>query len=244
MTLSSIFSLLSKINLTNLSKFFKAIMVVNFKMHMSTLFSPNMVFSCATPIPIAPPKRPCLAYASHHRQHGSHSSLSISSHLINILPTKSLDDLTPHEVLFCVSPTYSHLHIFGCLCYPNVAATAPYMFAPRATHPLIQHRRRLFVASILLQYVSLSLVMLLSMSPSPLFLLRLLLPRQLPPTTTISSISLLLLIFPLSPPPECYLSPFLTLRRYPTHLLSRCHFPVLLPFDLLLRRTPWSPVAS
>lgn len=133
MTLSSIFSLLSKINLTNLSKNFKAIMVVNFKMHMSTLFSPNMVFSCATPIPIAPPKRPCLTYASHHRQHGSHSSLSISSHLINILPTKSLDDLTPHEVLFCVSPTYSHLHIFGCLCYPNVAATAPYMFAPRAT---------------------------------------------------------------------------------------------------------------
>lgn len=59
-------------------------------------------------------------------------ALHVASDLINILPTKILNDLTPHEVLHKSPPSYTNLHVFGCLYYPNVASTAPHKLTSRA----------------------------------------------------------------------------------------------------------------
>lgn len=60
-------------------------------------------------------------------------ALYVATHLINLLPTKTLHNLTPQEVLFCSPPSYSHLHVFGCLCYPNISSTSPHKLSPRST---------------------------------------------------------------------------------------------------------------
>lgn len=39
-------------------------------------------------------------------------------HIMNVLPTKVLHGVYPHEQLFCHKPDYRQLCIFGCLCYP------------------------------------------------------------------------------------------------------------------------------
>lgn len=59
-------------------------------------------------------------------------ALHTATHLINLLPTSRLNFLTPHEALFRSAPDFSHLHVFGCLCYPNVSATAPHKLSPRS----------------------------------------------------------------------------------------------------------------
>lgn len=43
-----------------------------------------------------------------------------STHLINRLPTPVLHHKTPYEALYHKPPTYSHLKIFGCSCFPNL----------------------------------------------------------------------------------------------------------------------------
>lgn len=60
-------------------------------------------------------------------------ALNVATHNLNIFPTKTLHLLTPHEVLYCTAPTFSHLHTFGCLCCPNISATAPYKLAPHSS---------------------------------------------------------------------------------------------------------------
>ena len=35
--------------------------------------------------------------------------------------------------LFGAPPTYDHLQVFGCTCYPNLSATAQHKLAPRST---------------------------------------------------------------------------------------------------------------
>ena len=52
--------------------------------------------------------------------------------LLNILPTKTLDFSTPHSALLGSAPSYDHLRVFGCKCYPNLSATAPHKLAPRS----------------------------------------------------------------------------------------------------------------
>lgn len=60
-------------------------------------------------------------------------ALNVATHLINLLPTKTLHNLTPQEVLFRSPPSYSHLHVFGCLCYTNISSTSPHKLSPRST---------------------------------------------------------------------------------------------------------------
>ncbi|KAM6582045.1 hypothetical protein CsatB_009047 [Cannabis sativa] len=43
-----------------------------------------------------------------------------SVYLINRMPTKVLNNFTPHETLFLTKPDYSALKTFGCLCFPNL----------------------------------------------------------------------------------------------------------------------------
>jgi hypothetical protein len=38
-----------------------------------------------------------------------------------------------HLALFSSAPSYEHLRVFGCACYPNTTSTAPHKLAPPST---------------------------------------------------------------------------------------------------------------
>ncbi|KAG8490820.1 hypothetical protein CXB51_013997 [Gossypium anomalum] len=49
-----------------------------------------------------------------------HDVFSTAIYLINILPSHFLANISPYEKLFQVSPDYSYLRTFGCMCFPNL----------------------------------------------------------------------------------------------------------------------------
>jgi hypothetical protein len=57
-------------------------------------------------------------------------ALHTTTYLLNLRTTKTLSFATPHLVLFGVHPDLSHLQVFGCKCYPNLAAIAAHKLAP------------------------------------------------------------------------------------------------------------------
>ncbi|GKC00912.1 retrotransposon protein, putative, ty1-copia subclass, partial [Tanacetum coccineum] len=60
-------------------------------------------------------------------------ALHMAVHVLNLLPTTTLTYRAPFEVLYGFFPTYSHLRVFGCLCYPNLSATSQHKLAPQST---------------------------------------------------------------------------------------------------------------
>ena len=46
-------------------------------------------------------------------------ALNASVHILNLLPSKAINNQIPYSVLFKKPVSYSHLRVFGCLCYPN-----------------------------------------------------------------------------------------------------------------------------
>ncbi|KAJ9558744.1 hypothetical protein OSB04_013358 [Centaurea solstitialis] len=60
-------------------------------------------------------------------------ALHTATYLHNILPTRKLDYNTPAYALYRRHPTYDHLRVFGCACYPNMSATQPHKLSPRST---------------------------------------------------------------------------------------------------------------
>lgn len=44
-------------------------------------------------------------------------AFNTASYLINFLPTKTLHNTTPFHLPYATPPSYSHLRIFGCLCF-------------------------------------------------------------------------------------------------------------------------------
>jgi hypothetical protein len=54
-------------------------------------------------------------------------------YLLNYLPTKMISAVCPHVALFGSAPSYEHILVFDCACYPNIAATAPHKLTPRST---------------------------------------------------------------------------------------------------------------
>ncbi|KAJ9547560.1 hypothetical protein OSB04_020103 [Centaurea solstitialis] len=58
-------------------------------------------------------------------------ALHMATHLLNILPSTSINFDIPYYRLFQKHPYYSHLRVFGCLCYPHI--TTPHNLAPRIT---------------------------------------------------------------------------------------------------------------
>jgi hypothetical protein len=59
--------------------------------------------------------------------------LHTAVYLLNRLPTKTISVACPHVALFGSTPSYEHLRVFGCVCYPNITVAAPYKLAPRST---------------------------------------------------------------------------------------------------------------
>ena len=60
-------------------------------------------------------------------------ALHTATYLLNRLPTTTLNSATPFFALHAQHPSYSHLRVFGCKCYPNLSATAPHKLSPRST---------------------------------------------------------------------------------------------------------------
>jgi hypothetical protein len=56
-----------------------------------------------------------------------------ATHLLNCLPSKAVSHPTPHFALYGTTPSYDHLRMFGCACYPNTSVTAPHKLSPRST---------------------------------------------------------------------------------------------------------------
>jgi hypothetical protein len=59
--------------------------------------------------------------------------LHTATYLLNRLPTTAIQAACPHLALFGSAPSYEHLRVFGCTCYPNTTVTAPHKLFPRST---------------------------------------------------------------------------------------------------------------
>jgi hypothetical protein len=59
--------------------------------------------------------------------------LHTATYLLNRLPTTAIQAACPHLALFGSAPSYEHLRVFGCTCYPNTTATAPHKLSPYST---------------------------------------------------------------------------------------------------------------
>lgn len=57
----------------------------------------------------------------------------MATYLLNILPSKTLAYQSPLQILYRKDPSYSHLRIFGCLCYPLFPSTTINKLQPRST---------------------------------------------------------------------------------------------------------------
>ena len=60
-------------------------------------------------------------------------ALSTATYHLNHHPCKTIGAQTPFQRLLGAPPTLDHLRVFGCLCFPNQAATAPHKPAARST---------------------------------------------------------------------------------------------------------------
>jgi hypothetical protein len=59
--------------------------------------------------------------------------LHTATYLRNRHPTKTLDGRTPYLDLHGAQPSYTHLRVFGCACYPNLSSTTPHKLSPRSS---------------------------------------------------------------------------------------------------------------
>src|ERR1044072_1978245 len=73
-----------------------------------------------------------LAHSSVPHSFWNHA-LQMATYLLNILPRKFLSGKIPTQLMYHHDPTYTHLHVFGCFCYPLFPATTIHKLQPRST---------------------------------------------------------------------------------------------------------------
>lgn len=61
-----------------------------------------------------------------------HHALQMVTYLLNVLPSKLLGNKSSLEVLYTRVPSYDHIQVFGCLCYPFIPSTT-IKLQPRST---------------------------------------------------------------------------------------------------------------
>jgi histone deacetylase 1/2 len=59
-------------------------------------------------------------------------ALSTTTYTLNRHPCCPRNNDTPYKILHGHDPTYDHLRVFGCLCYPNLTSTAANKLSPRS----------------------------------------------------------------------------------------------------------------
>jgi hypothetical protein len=55
---------------------------------------------------------------AHYRVEGLHTT----TYLLNRLPCKAISASYPYVTLYGVAPSYEHLRVLNCVCYPNLSA--------------------------------------------------------------------------------------------------------------------------
>jgi hypothetical protein len=75
--------------------------------------------------------RTLLIQASLPRRYWA-EGLHTATYMLNRLPTTVIQAACPHLALFGSAPSYEHLRVFGCTCYPNTIATTPHKLSPRS----------------------------------------------------------------------------------------------------------------
>jgi hypothetical protein len=66
---------------------------------------------------------------AHYWVEGCHTA----TYLLNHLPCKAISIYCPYVSLYGVAPSYDHLHVFGCVYYPNLSAQAAHKLVTRST---------------------------------------------------------------------------------------------------------------
>jgi hypothetical protein len=59
--------------------------------------------------------------------------LHTATYMLNHLSTTMIQVACSHIALFGSAPSYEHLRVFGCTCYPNTIVAAPHKLSPRST---------------------------------------------------------------------------------------------------------------
>lgn len=60
-------------------------------------------------------------------------ALHVATYLLNHHPSKPLNFGMPYQALCGAPPSYNHLWVFGCRCYPNLSSKSIHKFAPHST---------------------------------------------------------------------------------------------------------------
>ncbi|PKU70985.1 Retrovirus-related Pol polyprotein from transposon TNT 1-94 [Dendrobium catenatum] len=74
-----------------------------------------------------------LLHESHLPNRFWAEALSTAHYLINLLPSKPINLHSPYQRLHGQTPTYTHLRVFGCLCFPWLKPYTTSKLSPRST---------------------------------------------------------------------------------------------------------------
>lgn len=72
-----------------------------------------------------------LLFQAHLPPHFWVEAFHMATYLLNILPSTSINNQTPHFRLYNIKPTYTFLRVFGCLCYAYLDTN--HKLGPRST---------------------------------------------------------------------------------------------------------------